>query len=220
MLLSSLASHLGGLQHGGYAAANRYLDAFAMCRADRPGTRWISLGSEQWSLDAGGLAPAEQALPAAVAGMAMSVAEGLEVIDRVLAGVASGNVLVSTVDLNARHAHWSLSAGDDASETQEAPTAQVARQGIRVAPRNRIEARLAELWGEFLGLRDIGIEDDFFQLGGHSILAIRIMARARAEGIPLAPVDLLSNPTIARLNALVEARPPTGAIAETAETMP
>src|SRR6185369_12559312 len=46
-----------------------------------------------------------------------------------------------------------------------------------IAPRDVLELRLAQIWEEILDRRPIGVRDDFFKLGGHSILAARLMAR-------------------------------------------
>ncbi len=48
-----------------------------------------------------------------------------------------------------------------------------------VAPRDEVETTLTQLWGELLGLQDVGIHDDFFELGGHSLLAAQLAARLR-----------------------------------------
>ncbi|UGQ48160.1 non-ribosomal peptide synthetase [Massilia endophytica] len=67
-----------------------------------------------------------------------------------------------------------------------APEAAAGRE--RVAPRNAAEQRLAQLWGEVLNHAEVGVTDDFFDLGGHSLSAIRLMARindAFGTGLPL-----------------------------------
>ncbi|NUP67409.1 MAG: amino acid adenylation domain-containing protein, partial [Nonomuraea sp.] len=61
------------------------------------------------------------------------------------------------------------------------------------APRTPAEARLAELWSAILGVRGIGIDDDFFALGGDSFKAVRAV---RDSGIPATVLDLFKNPTI------------------------
>ncbi|MEA2694055.1 MAG: hypothetical protein QOJ16_3442, partial [Acidobacteriota bacterium] len=72
----------------------------------------------------------------------------------------------------------------------------------RVAPRNLLEERLAALWEEVLGVQDIGVEDSFFDLGGHSLKAAAIVARARTElGLDVRLADLFESPTIAGLAA-------------------
>ena len=48
-----------------------------------------------------------------------------------------------------------------------------------VAPRNDLEATLAQVWVDVLGLERVGIHDDFFRLGGHSLLATQVISRIR-----------------------------------------
>jgi acyl carrier protein len=67
------------------------------------------------------------------------------------------------------------------------------------APQGEIEATLAGIWSELLGLERVGRQDHFFELGGHSLLAVQLISRVRQEfkvEIPLAEVfltpDLLS----------------------------
>ncbi|XOF35365.1 MAG: amino acid adenylation domain-containing protein [Candidatus Electrothrix sp. YB6] len=73
-----------------------------------------------------------------------------------------------------------------------------------VAPRNALEQELAEIWSEVLGLSPLGIHDNFIEVGGHSLLAVRIIAllheRLQAE-LPLN--RLLACPTIAELSGIV-----------------
>ncbi|WP_373191223.1 phosphopantetheine-binding protein, partial [Mycobacterium marinum] len=49
------------------------------------------------------------------------------------------------------------------------------------APRDRLEQLLAALFGEVLGLSRVGIDDEFFRIGGHSLSATRLVVRIRAE---------------------------------------
>lgn len=66
------------------------------------------------------------------------------------------------------------------------------------APRNVTEARLLDCWREAFGERAIGIHDDFFQLGGHSLMAIRLMTRVqRVLGISLPIASLFADRTVA-----------------------
>jgi amino acid adenylation domain-containing protein/non-ribosomal peptide synthase protein (TIGR01720 family) len=73
------------------------------------------------------------------------------------------------------------------------------------APRTDLEEALVGIWGDALGVRRIGIHDNYFDLGGDSIVAIQIVGRANAAGIRLAPNELFLHQTIAGLAAV--ARP-------------
>ncbi len=68
------------------------------------------------------------------------------------------------------------------------------------APRDALEAQLAEIWQELLGCAPIGVRDDFFALGGHSLLAVQVCRRIRsAFGKSLPVVTLFEAPTVAEL---------------------
>jgi thioesterase domain-containing protein/acyl carrier protein len=69
-----------------------------------------------------------------------------------------------------------------------------------VPPRNREEFRLLGLWQEVLGIEALGIRDNFFDAGGHSLLAVRLMSRIEREfGIRLPLTLLFQHPTVAQL---------------------
>lgn len=70
------------------------------------------------------------------------------------------------------------------------------------APSGELETRVAAAWSSLLGIDQVGVDDDFFELGGESLLAIRIMAHIRSEiGIDLPVRTLFDHPTIATLTA-------------------
>lgn len=72
-------------------------------------------------------------------------------------------------------------------------------------PRGAVEQKLVEIWEEALGVRPIGIHDDFFDLGGHSILAMRIISGvAEALGVELSIRKLLDAPTVATLAGVID----------------
>jgi len=50
-----------------------------------------------------------------------------------------------------------------------------------IAPRDELEARLANIWERLLGVQSVGIRDDFFHLGGHSLLAVRLVSEIQKE---------------------------------------
>ncbi|MEU9096724.1 non-ribosomal peptide synthase/polyketide synthase [Streptomyces sp. NPDC048361] len=69
------------------------------------------------------------------------------------------------------------------------------------APAGEIEQTLADIWADLLGVERVGVDDNFFMLGGDSILSIQVVSRARAAGVALTPRDLFRHPTVARLAA-------------------
>ena len=74
-----------------------------------------------------------------------------------------------------------------------------------VAPRNHTEELLAALWADQLGVERVGAEDSFFQLGGHSLVAIRLLSRIRRSfGVELAVRELFEAPRLADLARHIE----------------
>src|SRR5260370_28208030 len=51
------------------------------------------------------------------------------------------------------------------------------------APRSHVEAELCRIWGEALGIERVGIQDNFFDLGGDSILSIKVVSRSRGGAV-------------------------------------
>jgi natural product biosynthesis luciferase-like monooxygenase protein/amino acid adenylation domain-containing protein/non-ribosomal peptide synthase protein (TIGR01720 family) len=86
------------------------------------------------------------------------------------------------------------------------PERQLERNKGYVAPRTELEERLARVWSQVLGVERVGVDDDFFELGGDSILTIQIITRAGREGIELSPRQVFQNPTVGRLAAVANTR--------------
>jgi SAM-dependent methyltransferase len=78
------------------------------------------------------------------------------------------------------------------------------RSGL-VAPRTHTEATLAAIWQDVLGIAEVGVEDNFFDLGGDSILGVQIASTAARAGLPVAPRDLFEHQTVAELAVVTEA---------------
>ena len=69
-------------------------------------------------------------------------------------------------------------------------------------PRTPVETSLAAIWQDVLGLKQVGVTDNFFQIGGDSILSIQIVSRAKEAGIELTPKELFQHQTIAELASM------------------
>ena len=76
----------------------------------------------------------------------------------------------------------------------------VPRSTDYIAPRNDLEQRLAQQWQDVLQIPEVGIHDDFFALGGSSLLAVGVVARLiRSINLELPVRDFFANPTIASM---------------------
>ncbi|MBI5099966.1 MAG: amino acid adenylation domain-containing protein, partial [Nitrospirae bacterium] len=76
-----------------------------------------------------------------------------------------------------------------------------------MAPRNKLEIQLTEIWEKILGVHPIGITDNFFDLGGHSLLAVRLTSEIRKITSKDFPVmALFHNQTIERLAEIIADR--------------
>jgi acyl carrier protein len=93
----------------------------------------------------------------------------------------------------------------DRAALPEPNTANSLRNGESSLPRTPIEIRLAELMATLLGIEPVGANDNFFLLGGHSLLGTQLIARVRnAFGVELTLRSLFDNPTIAAIAAQIE----------------
>ncbi|MGK3989851.1 amino acid adenylation domain-containing protein [Sorangium sp. So ce136] len=81
----------------------------------------------------------------------------------------------------------------------------VVRAPDRVAPRTPNEAILARIWADVLGAPDVGVLDNFFALGGDSIISIQVVSRAKQAGLGLTVKQLFQHQTVAELAAVATA---------------
>jgi amino acid adenylation domain-containing protein/non-ribosomal peptide synthase protein (TIGR01720 family) len=83
------------------------------------------------------------------------------------------------------------------------PRAEAAEQiDSFVAARTEAERSLAEIWSSVLGIERVGIHDNFFKLGGDSILSIQLVSRAMSAGYKLSARDIFQHQTLAELAAV------------------
>jgi amino acid adenylation domain-containing protein len=76
------------------------------------------------------------------------------------------------------------------------PQAGAYGQAPYEAPQGELEASLAEIWSDLLGVAQVGRHDHFFELGGHSLLAVRLVAQAQARGFDLLLQDVYMAPVL------------------------
>ncbi|MEO0969340.1 MAG: condensation domain-containing protein, partial [Cyanobacteria bacterium J06639_18] len=76
-----------------------------------------------------------------------------------------------------------------------------------IAPRSSTEEILSQIWAEILGRKRVGIHDNFFEMGGDSILSLQIVAKANQAGLQFTPKQIFQHQTIAELAAVVGSVP-------------
>jgi len=184
--------------------------AFDLAPPARPDLRAADLGLGGGN--AAPLSPEEERLFEAI-GQGIRPGEGIAALDRALASGAAELVL-SPVDLGALIAQAAAPAAQEAGGGQSFERPDL--DSDYVAPRNDIETALAGHWQSLLGVAQVGVEDSFFDLGGHSLIAVRLFALInRTWGVQLPMSVLFEAPTIARLAALIGAR--TGYVGNSGE---
>jgi acyl carrier protein len=183
------------------------MDAFAQSRRDAGATAWISANWDHWPEETRRYTGVQTSIDQ----FTMTLDECSEAFARVVASAPAGQIVVSTGDLRARHALWveqPLAGGDERSgraAAAEDARPQTPRTTPFVPPSTDTEVTIAEVWRVVLGVREIGVDDSFFDLGGHSLLATQMMARLREafqRELPLR--EFFEAPTIRGLARLAD----------------
>jgi acyl transferase domain-containing protein len=209
---SSLSSVLGGIGLAAYAGVHHFIDGFVAARDRQFVTPWFAINWDRVGD------------PEAVEGEVHRFREGhddatLNVVEawgctrRILQQGLRGQTIVSRTDLAVRAMR--------AMERETPDSAQVARSAHRrpdlptpfVSPHTQTEATVTAILQELLGIDRIGIDDDFFALGGHSLMAVRAIAQLRSAF----PVNvemrelLFEHPTARGIAAAIDAKLPVEA---------
>ena len=192
LLMSSAGTLVGGIGTGPYSAGNGFLNGLAE-RTAVAGTRWVSVVWDAWKVGPLGT-EREVNLD-----YALGADTGMQALDAVLAACRAGTappvVAVSTTDLAAR------------MRTAQQPAA-AAQSGPHTALTG-VEAVVAQLWSELFGAPVTSADADFFALGGHSLIATRMLAGlAERYRTRLGLRDLLAAPTVAGLAATIASGSP------------
>jgi NAD(P)-dependent dehydrogenase (short-subunit alcohol dehydrogenase family)/acyl carrier protein len=210
---SSMATVLYKSEFGevGYCAANEFLDAFSYYRFFRNGSftvtinwcGWSEVGmavraSDNFSEVYGYVTKKEQTT-------AVSPSEGVDIFLRII-GSEHPRVAVSRQELGiAIEQEKSFSDITHSLELAKPSHSRPDLQTSYASPRNEQEQEIAKIWQELLGIQRIGIYDNYFDLGGDSLLAVQIISRLRDNlEMELPLPSFFETPTIAGLTELIE----------------
>lgn len=209
LLCSSIAALIGGLSHSDYAAANAAMDALAAAERQQTGLPVVSVNWDAWR-DVG--IAVDLDMPD---GVGLDEAAGVRAFERILTGPDLAQVVVSTSPVEARLGPLddgmldALDALADGTPTAPPPSGQPrpVLPTAFVAPDGVLQEGLSAIWTELLGIAPIGADDSLFDLGGDSLLAIRLLSRVRkVYGVELHPADFFRAPTIAQQADEIERR--------------
>ncbi|MCB1389361.1 MAG: SDR family NAD(P)-dependent oxidoreductase [Rhodobacteraceae bacterium] len=146
------------------------------------------------------LSPGEARLARNLA-QGITPAEGGEAFLRAL-GTGRSQVVISSLTVPELIAEAAQPLGAETGEGQKFERPNL--DSAYVAPRNDVERMLVSMWEELLGVEGVGVEDSFFDLGGHSLIAVRLFARVKKAWSVDFPISVLFEaPTVEKIAARV-----------------
>jgi acyl transferase domain-containing protein len=202
---SSYNSIMPNIGQAGYAAGNAYLDASAHYHTAR-GTQTMAIGWNRWR--GTGMSAAIEAKHKERSGEdfvdALTAEEGVEAFERIIGHLRPpmAQIIVSAVDFRARldrymttaFGHTKTGTTGENKEQQAGGTENETAVNLfstrtkykrpqlstdYVEPRDPLEQKMAEIWQDLFGIENIGIDDDFFELGGDSLQGMTMINRTK-----------------------------------------
>ncbi len=211
ILWSSISSFVGGFLQVDYSGASAFIDRFSHCTHQKT----IVINWDTWQEV--GMALMIPSLPSELqqrhneaVKKGMFLHEGIEAFSRIISSQID-RVIVTTRDVEEIIAEYDLRRSKyEQTISQVAASKEIyPRPDLSttyVAPRNKIEQQIAEIWQELLGIEKIGIYDDFFEFGGHSLLATQFTSRLREIfQIQISLQEIFDAKTIAEISQKIEA---------------
>jgi amino acid adenylation domain-containing protein len=188
-LISSISTVLGGLGITAYAAANSFMDALAQhLNRTQPG-KWISVNWDGMDIEKTQLS-----------------------FERILSlGKVTRVVASNGGNLQQRIKHWVKQ--ETLKEQDEIIKKELKKRSPRpvlmnpyVPPQGNVQQTLADIWQNLLGFEQIGIHDDFIELGGDSLKAIKMINHVHKKlDVPVSLTQFFKKPTIENLHQCITA---------------
>jgi acyl transferase domain-containing protein len=212
VLYSSIAAITGDYGQSDYAGANACLDAYAQAQWGT-GRHVVSINWPQWT-SVGMAARAENAMQDMYREGAISPAEAAGVLWSILASGVGPQIVVSPGGLLRRERLARRVAAEARGADVREPAGEKGSGGGLAAryaetpyapPRNDVEQRLAALWQHAVGVEQVGLDDDFQELGMSSIAAVRLVGRiSETFGVAVSLAELFEWRTLRAVAGAVQ----------------
>ncbi|TBR57001.1 polyketide synthase [Westiellopsis prolifica IICB1] len=189
IVFSSLSSILGGFGLGLYSAANHLIDTLINQHNQNNYLPWYTINCDKIQLN---FTPKSDTIEQASGEkLAINPTETIEVFKRILSLDQKTQIVVSTVDIKTRHNHaFNLDyPANSKYSNQLYLSPRYSRPQLSnsyIAPTSELEKQITQIWQDVLGIAEVGIYDNFYELGGDSLIATQLVSRLRAKF----PIDL------------------------------
>jgi acyl transferase domain-containing protein/acyl carrier protein len=208
LLMSSLSSYLGGLGLAAYSASNQALDAFVVQQntqqeKQRCKQNWISVNWDYWLTDSQNPASENTSQGSTLGEFSMTPEDGAKAFHLSI-NSGSPRIIVSVGELTSRYRRWGTREGLlQAQLKQRNALAEVARKressGVRsqyIPASGQLEQTIVTIWEETLGMEKISATDNFFDLGGNSLIGMQILIKLKNHlGREVEPLLIFEAPT-------------------------
>ncbi|MGH9760606.1 MAG: phosphopantetheine-binding protein, partial [Blastocatellia bacterium] len=185
-----------------------FMDSFVEHANRVEGSSWISANWDGWLFD--DEQKLKRSVQTSIDQFAMLPAESLAAFDLVSAAMPPGQVVVSTGSLEDRLRLWirppepgDVKPGDGEGATRPSRS----RSGLTAAfipAKGELEEGIANIWQDLLGVEAVGAQDNFFDLGGNSLIGLRVISRLKKDlGVEVPVVALFEGPTVGALAKLI-----------------
>lgn len=198
VLFSSTASILGGVGLAAYAMANSYLDASSIQSCLATGKRWISVNWDAW-LHAG----STQAIDLGATSLdahAINEKDALSTLFQATRSSVAGPICISPRNPYRRLRDLTSSLEESKQTNSNRTRSRQSMSTDFAKPMSELEVQIATVWREVLGMERVGIDDSFFELGGNSLIALRIVSRMQKQlSTDVGVLSIFESPTIRSL---------------------
>lgn len=205
LLTSSVASILGGIGYSAYSASNNYLNAYAKHKNRIGKYPFISINYSAWEFENESALYEKYKFVRDRSETSNTPSEGVELTKRIINRGTYNQVFVSPSDLNIRISQWINNSYNALGQTTG--NASFNRPDLfneYLEPENELQIQITEIWIKVLGYNKIGIQDDFYELGGDSLKAIMLVnGLKRFFEVNISLVEFFDDPTIMGIEKII-----------------